>query len=160
MPRPACLRYQQDVLDDHAPLGGGVGAVVDGGEGGLGAGPGVHGVEVVQQRLHGLVGGPLGLLGRPFSTAKACRLVQIPIPLQFGQIRGRSRAAVLLSAVRCMPESFTPVSGSDLLRSVFGRFPSAAPRRSRRGPAGSRLSRGQVFGATAFCVGLGHAEEP
>ena len=61
----AGLGGQHHVLHHHAALGGGVHAVVDGGEGGLGPGPGVHGVQVVDQGLHGLVGGPVGLLHRP-----------------------------------------------------------------------------------------------
>lgn len=61
----AGLGGQHDVLHHHAPLGGGVHAVVDGGEGGLGPGPGVHSVQVVDQGLHSLIGGPVGLLHRP-----------------------------------------------------------------------------------------------
>ena len=53
----------QEVPDDHAAFGAGVGAVVDGGKGHLGAGPGIHGVQVVHQGLHGLIGGPVGLEG-------------------------------------------------------------------------------------------------
>ena len=53
---------QQDVADGHAALGGGVGAVVNAAEGGLGAGAGVHGVQVVHKAFHGLVGVPVGLL--------------------------------------------------------------------------------------------------
>ena len=61
----ASLGGEHDVLHDHAALGAGVHAVVDGGEGGLGTCTGVHGVQVVDQSLHGLVGGPVGLLHSP-----------------------------------------------------------------------------------------------
>ena len=44
--RPAAM-----LLDDHAAFGRGVRAVVDGAEGHLRAGAGVHGVQVVDQRL-------------------------------------------------------------------------------------------------------------
>ena len=54
------LGGQQQVAHDHAALGAGIGAVVQGGEGHLGAGAAVHGVEVVDQGLHGLVGGAVG----------------------------------------------------------------------------------------------------
>ena len=47
---------QKGVLDDHAAFGRGVRAVVDGAEGHLRAGAAVHGVQVVQQPFHGLVG--------------------------------------------------------------------------------------------------------
>ena len=57
----ACLRAQKQVADGHARLRGGVHAVVDGRKGDLRAGAGVHGVEVVDQRLHGLIGGAVGL---------------------------------------------------------------------------------------------------
>ena len=50
------IQRQQDVSDDHSALGGGVGAVVNRGEGGLRTGTGVHGVEVVDKALHGLIG--------------------------------------------------------------------------------------------------------
>ena len=59
------LGGQHDVFHHHAPLRGGIHAVIDGREGGLGPGPGVHGVQVVDQGLHGLIGGPVGLLHRP-----------------------------------------------------------------------------------------------
>ena len=55
------FQSQQDVADDHAALGGGVGTVVDGGEGSLCAGTGVHGVQVMYKALHGLLGVPVGL---------------------------------------------------------------------------------------------------
>ena len=45
----------QDLTDDAAALGGGVGAVVDGGEDDLVAAAAVDGVHVVHERLHGLV---------------------------------------------------------------------------------------------------------
>ena len=47
---------QQGVLDDHAAFGRGVRAVVDGAEGHLSAGAAVHGVQIVQQPFHGLIG--------------------------------------------------------------------------------------------------------
>ena len=58
----ARLLGQQHVPDDHPALGGGVGAVVEGAERRLRARAGVHGVQVVDQRLHGLVGGAVRLL--------------------------------------------------------------------------------------------------
>ena len=55
---------QQNVLDDHPSLRGGVGAVVDRAERGLRAGAGVHGVQVVDKALHRLIGVTVGLAGR------------------------------------------------------------------------------------------------
>ena len=59
----------EQVADDHAAFGAGIGAVVDGGKGHLGAGPGIHGVQVMHQGFHGLIGGLVrfkgGCLGRP-----------------------------------------------------------------------------------------------
>ena len=64
------LRGQQQVADHHAGFGGSVGAVVYGAERHLGAGPGVHGVQVVDKSLHSLVGAfvcfPIGLIRRVF----------------------------------------------------------------------------------------------
>ena len=60
----ALLGGQHQVPHDHPALGGGVHAVVDGGEGRLGPGPAVHGVQVVNERLHGLEGGSVSLLLR------------------------------------------------------------------------------------------------
>ena len=57
----ARIQGHEDIADDHAALGGGVGAVVDGGKRRLGTGAGVHGVEIVDEALHGLVRLPLGL---------------------------------------------------------------------------------------------------
>ena len=42
--------------DDHPALPGGVCAVVDGGKGHLGPGPGVHQVQIVEEGFHGLAG--------------------------------------------------------------------------------------------------------
>ena len=57
---------QQQVAHDHPPLRGGVGAVVHRAEGHLGPRPGVHGVQVVDQGLHGLIGGLVRLgIGDP-----------------------------------------------------------------------------------------------
>ena len=58
----ARLRGQQHVAHDHAALGRNVHAVVDGREGDLRARAGVHGVQVVDQGLHRLVGGAVRLL--------------------------------------------------------------------------------------------------
>ena len=58
------LGGQHHVAHHHAALGGGVHAVVDGGEGHLRAGTAVHGVQVVDQGFHGLIGGLVGLLLR------------------------------------------------------------------------------------------------
>ena len=66
----AGFRSQQQVADHHAGLRGSVGAVVYGTERHLGAGPGVHGVQVVDKSLHSLVGAfvcfPIGLIRRVF----------------------------------------------------------------------------------------------
>ena len=58
------VRGQQHTADYQPPLRRGVGAVVDGAEGNLRARAGVHGVQIVHQRLHGLVGVALRLLLR------------------------------------------------------------------------------------------------
>ena len=85
------LGGQQDVLHDHAALGGGVGAVVDGGEGGLSPGPGVHGVQVVDEGLHGLIGSPVGLLDGPGVGKPLClfQLALLPEGGQPGQLGGK-----------------------------------------------------------------------
>ena len=54
------IQRQQNVADHHPAFGSGIGAVVDGGEGSLGAGTGVHGVQVMDKALHGLLGIPVG----------------------------------------------------------------------------------------------------
>ena len=61
----ARLRGQENVFHDHAALGAGVHAVVDGGKGRLSAGAGMHGVQIVDESLHGLISGPVRLLHRP-----------------------------------------------------------------------------------------------
>ena len=58
----ARLGGQKDVAHDHAALGRGIHAVVDGGEGHLRARAAVHGVEVMDKRLHGLIGRLVGFL--------------------------------------------------------------------------------------------------
>ena len=57
-----CFIGKQHVLDDHSALRGGIRTVVDGAERGLCAGTAVHGIQVVDQCLHGLIGGPVGFL--------------------------------------------------------------------------------------------------
>ena len=52
----------QEIPDDHARLRRSVRAVVDRAEGHLRAGAGIHGVQVVHQGFHGLIGGTAGLL--------------------------------------------------------------------------------------------------
>ena len=59
----ALFRGQQHVLDDHAALGRRVHAVVHRAERRLRAGAGMHGVQVVHQRLHGLEGLTVGVAG-------------------------------------------------------------------------------------------------
>ena len=59
----ALFRGQQHVLDDHAALGGRVHAVVHRAKRRLRAGAGMHGVQVVHQRLHGLEGLAVGVAG-------------------------------------------------------------------------------------------------
>ena len=59
----ALFRGQQHVLDDHAALGRRVHAVVHRAERRLRAGAGMHGVQVVHQRLHGLEGLAVGVAG-------------------------------------------------------------------------------------------------
>ena len=54
------LGSQQQALGDQTAFGRGVGTVVQRGEGHLCAGAGVHGVQIVHQSLHGLIGGALG----------------------------------------------------------------------------------------------------
>ena len=72
LPSPASVA-SSIFLHHHPALGGGVHAVVDGGKGHLRAGPGMHGVQVVNQRLHGLIGGPVGLLHGLFAgRSPAC----------------------------------------------------------------------------------------
>ena len=58
----ARLGGQKNVAHHHAAFGRGIHAIVDGGERHLRARAGVHGVQVVDQRLHGLIGRPVGLL--------------------------------------------------------------------------------------------------
>ena len=57
----AALGHQQQVAHDHAPLRGGIHAVVDRGERRLRARAGMHGVQVVDERLHRLIGATLRL---------------------------------------------------------------------------------------------------
>ena len=52
----ALLGRDEHAFGDHAPFGGRIGAVVDGGKRHLRTGAGVHGIQVMYQRLHGLVG--------------------------------------------------------------------------------------------------------
>ena len=54
------LGGQQQVAHHHAALGGGVGAVVDGAEGHLRTGAGIHGIQVVHEGFHGLIGAAVG----------------------------------------------------------------------------------------------------
>ncbi len=75
---------EQDVLDDHSALGGGVGAVVDGGEGNLRARTGVHGVEVVDDRFHRLEGRAVGL-GQRVLLRKALQLSADLVAVFLGQ---------------------------------------------------------------------------
>jgi hypothetical protein len=56
------LRGQENILNHHAAFGTCVHAVVDGGKRCLGPGPAVHGVEIVDEGLHGLIGAPVGIL--------------------------------------------------------------------------------------------------
>ena len=58
------LGREHQALHDQSALGGDVGAVVERGEGHLRARAGVHRVEVVHERLHGLIGRAAGLLDR------------------------------------------------------------------------------------------------
>ena len=60
-PAQARFRRQHDASHHQPALGGSIRAVVDGGERRLRAGAAVHGIEVVHQALHGLIGRPLGL---------------------------------------------------------------------------------------------------
>ena len=56
----AVLGGVEQVLHHHAAFGRGVHTIVDGGEGHLRAGAAVHGVEVVDEGFHGLIGGLVG----------------------------------------------------------------------------------------------------
>ena len=55
------IQCQKHIADGHSALRRGVGAVIDGGEGGLGTGTGVHGIQIVDKALHGLLGVTIGL---------------------------------------------------------------------------------------------------
>jgi len=57
---------QHDVFHYHAAFGGRVGAVINGAERHLGAGAAMHGVQVMDQGLHGLIGQAVGFLQRLF----------------------------------------------------------------------------------------------
>ena len=98
----AGLGGQQQVADDHAALLAGVGAVVQGAEGHLGARPGVHGVQVVHQGFHGLVGGLVRLppsgLGGILGGASGLllgNLLKAVLPLVAGQVPGHLLAVRL-----------------------------------------------------------------
>ena len=86
---------QQQVPDHHPALFGGVGAIVQRAEGHLGTCPGIHGIQVVNQSLHGLIGGLVGLppsrlgsiLGR-FQSLFFGDLLKAVLPLVTGQVLG------------------------------------------------------------------------
>ena len=95
---------QQHVFDHHPPLRRGVQSVVDRAEGDLRAGAGMHGVEVMYKRLHGLVGGAVGFghgtLADEFLNLARKRRVAQP----FGQHAGfRLAVAVAVRQVRLRP---------------------------------------------------------
>ena len=58
----AGFRGGKQVVHHHPGLRRGIHAVIDGREGHLRAGAGIHGVQVVYQRFHGLIGGAIGFL--------------------------------------------------------------------------------------------------
>ena len=60
------LRAFQQVAHHQPRFRRGVHAVINGGKGHLRAGAGIHRVQIVDQRLHGLIGGAVGLLLRLF----------------------------------------------------------------------------------------------
>ena len=93
----AGLGGQQQVADDHPALLAGVGAVVQRAEGHLGPSPGVHGVQVVHQGLHGLVGGvvrlpPGGLFGVGGGVLRLLLgdLLEAVLPLVAGEVLGKA----------------------------------------------------------------------
>ena len=54
---------QEDVFNDHTAFWRGIHTVVDGREGSLGAGAGMHGVKVMNQSFHGLESSAVGFSG-------------------------------------------------------------------------------------------------
>ena len=152
LPRPASVASRMFFMT-MPPLGGGVRAVVDGGEGDLGAGPGVHGVQVVDQGLHGLVGGPVGLLHRPAAgqtPAAFCHLPRRPNGVQPGAaaLGGKIVLAVLQGgrAGRCRPRSRAMIA-------------FAAPAPGRPCPASSVRAWAR-FWRYSLREGLAHARRP
>ena len=73
-------------------------------KGGLGPGPGVHGVQVVNEGLHGLVGGPVGLLTGPgvgelLALAHLCLVLAVVLQ-QEGELRLKVGLTVLQFGVQ------------------------------------------------------------
>ena len=60
---------QQQVAHNHSAFRRGIRAIIHRAEGHLGAGPGIHGVQVVYQGLHGLIGSPVGFRQSGFHRA-------------------------------------------------------------------------------------------
>ena len=128
-----CFCRQEEVLYDHARFGGSVGAVVYGAEGDLRAGPGIHGVEVMNEGFHGLIGGVVGGFRRGAD----------------GEIVGRARclradgliaAAGLVGRKKFHEAAFEVVSGgeADIGREIFFDGLRKEPRVFQRHAQGGR----------------------
>ena len=93
----AGFRRQHDVFHHQTAFGRGVGAVIDGTEGNLSAGAAVHGVQVVDQGLHGLIGQPVGFLQGLF-PGEALGLVEQGGVETVGQQAGFFRLVAVVAA--------------------------------------------------------------
>ena len=100
-----CLCHQKHIFHNHAPLCGGIHAVVDGGEGGLRTCTAVHGVEVMQQCLHCLIGCLIGFLGCLF-RGEGLNLVQNFFGYACLQKQLLFSFGVCLRAIQCRNQIF------------------------------------------------------
>ena len=148
----ARLGGQQQVSGGHAAFGGNVGAVVDGTEGHLRAGAGVHGVEVVDEGFHGLVGAAVGI-----AQGLLCG-VGVGLGQHFGLVR-RSRgqaAAVVLNGAHAGAFAQPGLEGLHQLAGRFGVQPGGNAHIGAQGAA-VFLAKGFDNAASHGKVEVGHA---
>ena len=96
----AGLGSQHDIFHHHPAFRRGVHPIVNRRERRLSPCPGVHGVQVVDQGLHGLIGRPVGLLGGPI-MGKGLALAHLRFILAvMGQQKGHLCLEILLTVLQ------------------------------------------------------------